>query len=71
MKFLLRGTFALLTAITCSAQAETEILTIYTYSSFVSDWGPGPAVKNAFERDCNCELDFVGLEDGAALLSRL
>ena len=71
MKFLLRGAFALLTAITCGAQAETEILTIYTYSSFVSDWGPGPAVKKAFERDCNCELDFVGLEDGAALLSRL
>ena len=29
MKFLLRGAFALLTAITCGAQAETEILTIY------------------------------------------
>ena len=71
MKFLLRGGFALLTAITYCAQADTEKLTIYTYSSFVSDWGPGPAVKKAFERDCNCELDFVGLEDGAALLSRL
>ena len=71
MKFLLRGAFALLTAVTYGAQAETEILTIYTYSSFVSDWGPGPAVKKAFEQDCNCELDFVGLEDGAALLRRL
>ena len=71
MKFVLRGAFAVLTAIACGAQAETEKLTIYTYSSFVSDWGPGPAVKQAFERGCTCELDFVGLEDGAALLSRL
>ena len=26
---------------------DLPILTVYTYSSFVSDWGPGPAVKKA------------------------
>lgn len=51
--------------------AETPILTVYTYDSFVSDWGPGPAVEAAFEETCGCDLQFVGAGDGAALLSRL
>ncbi len=46
-------------------------MTVYTYDSFVSDWGPGPQVEEAFEAVCNCDLNFVGIEDGAALLSRL
>ncbi|RNM23391.1 thiamine ABC transporter substrate binding subunit [Dickeya undicola] len=46
-------------------------LTVYTYDSFASEWGPGPAVKTAFENACNCELKFVALEDGVALLNRL
>ena len=51
--------------------AAKPILTIYTYDSFTSDWGPGPQVKTAFEKQCDCELNFVGLEDGVSLLSRL
>ena len=30
--------------------AETPELTVYTYDSFVSDWGPGPAVEAALKR---------------------
>lgn len=47
------------------------LLTVYTYDSFAADWGPGPAVKKAFEADCQCELKFVALEDGVSLLNRL
>jgi len=47
------------------------VLTVYTYDSFSADWGPGPAVKKAFEADCNCELKYVALEDGVSLLNRL
>lgn len=47
------------------------VLTVYTYDSFAADWGPGPAVKKAFEADCNCELKLVALEDGVSLLNRL
>jgi thiamine transport system substrate-binding protein len=53
------------------ALAAKPILTIYTYDSFTSEWGPGPKVKEAFEQQCSCELNFVALEDGVALLSRL
>ncbi|WP_058912230.1 thiamine ABC transporter substrate binding subunit [Entomohabitans teleogrylli] len=47
------------------------LLTVYTYDSFAADWGPGPAVKKAFEARCDCELKFVALEDGVSLLNRL
>jgi thiamine transport system substrate-binding protein len=54
-----------------SAFAETPVLTVYTYDSFVSDWGPGPAIEAAFEEICGCDLQFVGAGDGAALLARI
>jgi len=58
-------------AIANVAIAETPVLTVYTYDSFVSDWGPGPAVEAAFEQTCGCDLKFVGAGDGAALLARV
>jgi len=51
--------------------ADPPVLTIYTYNSFTSEWGPGPAVQKAFEADCTCKIEYVAVEDGAALLSRL
>ena len=53
-----------------SAQANTT-LTVYTYDSFVSEWGPGPQIEKAFEARCECDLQFVGLEDGATILNRV
>ena len=52
-------------------QAETPVLTVLTYDSFVSEWGPGPAIEAAFEAVCACDLRFVGAGDGAALLARV
>lgn len=52
------------------AQAQ-EKLTVYTYDSFTSDWGPGPVVEKAFEAECGCDLSFVAVADGVALLNRL
>lgn len=51
--------------------AAKPVLTVYTYDSFSADWGPGPAVKKAFEAQCDCELKFVTLEDGVSLLNRV
>ena len=52
-------------------QAATPKLVVYTYDSFTSDWGPGPQIKTAFEAQCNCSLEMVGLEDGVSMLNRL
>ncbi len=54
-----------------AAQAADKTLTIYTYESFTSEWGPGPKVKAAFEKTCDCTVSFVSVADGVALLSRL
>lgn len=45
-------------------------LTVYTYSSFTSEWGPGPQIKAAFEEQCACTLNFVSTDDGVSLLNR-
>lgn len=57
--------------VSTSCMAAKPTLTVYTYDSFTSDWGPGPKVKMAFEETCECKLSLVGLEDGVSLLNRL
>lgn len=54
-----------------ASAGEKPVLNILTYDSFVSDWGPGPAVKKAFEATCDCTLNFTTAGDGAALLARV
>jgi thiamine transport system substrate-binding protein len=53
------------------AMADTPVLTVMTYDSFASEWGPGPAIEAGFEATCACDLQFVTAGDGAALLARL
>lgn len=53
-----------------TAAAEGK-LTVYTYESFTAEWGPGPLVEKAFEEQCDCDLEFVSVADGVALLNRL
>ncbi len=51
--------------------ASQEKLTVYTYDSFTAEWGPGPRVESAFEAECGCDLEFVAVADGVALLNRV
>ena len=69
----MRFFFALLVVVTAFTQAAraSETLTIYTYDSFVAEWGPGPAIKKSFEAECDCTLNWVGIQDGVAILNRL
>jgi len=60
-----------LLTIASQAMAETPVLTVLTYDSFTSEWGPGPAIEAAFEATCACDLQFVPAGDGAALLARI
>jgi thiamine transport system substrate-binding protein len=48
-----------------------EELTIYTHPSFAAKWGPGPAVKQAFEQECSCQVNYVVLDSGGDILQRL
>ena len=53
------------------ALADKPVLTIYTYDSFTSDWGPGPAVETEFEKICECDLQFVGLDSSIGILGMI
>ena len=51
--------------------ANTPVLNVLTYDSFIADWGPGPAIEKGFEATCACNLIFTATGDGAAILARL
>jgi thiamine transport system substrate-binding protein len=53
------------------ALAENNKLTIYTYDSFSSEWGPGPAIKSKFEADCDCDIQFVSTSSAATLMTKI
>ena len=69
MKKTLTALFALF-SLTAPAMAK-DTLTIYTYDSFVAEWGPGPKVKEAFEKECDCTVEWVAPGDAVAMLNRL
>lgn len=60
-----------MTIIAGGAFAQVPVLTVYTYDSFNTEWGPGPGVAAAFEEICDCDLQFTATGDGAAMLARL
>lgn len=48
-----------LAAVFAATAAIAEPLTIYAPDYFASEWGPGPAIKEAFEAECACEIEYV------------
>jgi len=48
-----------------------EILTIYTYDSFVSEWGPGPIIKKKFEEKFDQDIKFISVDSAATLLTKI
>lgn len=62
------GASLLLTAL--QTQAAQPVLNVYTYDSFVSEWGPGPQLQEAFQAQCDCQLNFIPVEDGVSILNR-
>lgn len=64
--------FMLAATLAVAATAQSQpVLTVYTHPSFAADWGPGPAVKEAFEARCDCRLNYTVLDSGGDILHRL
>ena len=68
-----RFAFAALLGLAASPAAaeEVPILRIYTYDSFASEWGPGPALKAGFEKECGCVVEFTTTEDAISTLRKV
>ncbi len=71
IKMNLKSTLISFSMATAASVTFSQTLTVYTYESFTSEWGPGPALEEKFEAICGCDLQFIGLEDGVSLLNRL
>lgn len=72
MRKILFSLMAAAAALSSSAVfAADKTLTVYTYESFTSEWGPGAKVAEAFEKTCGCKVDYVSVADGVELLTRL
>ena len=48
----------------------SPVLKILTYSSFAGAYGPGPALKKEFEKNCSCEIQWFLSEDSTLLSQR-
>jgi thiamine transport system substrate-binding protein len=71
LKYLKLCATVLMLAATPSMAQDKPELVIYTYDSFASEWGPGPAIKEKFEKTCNCVVTFVGLDSSVGILGRI
>ena len=62
--------FLLLFIFNISSSAK-ETLTIYTYDSFISEWGPAPIVEKIFEEKFDLDIKFVSADSAATLLTKI
>lgn len=68
---ILRAALTTLLVFSATQVYGQPVLTVYTHPSFAAEWGPGPAIKEAFEKRCDCQLEFTVLDSGGAILQRL
>ena len=54
-----------------SHSVKAEKLTVYTYDSFVSEWGPGPLIEKAFEEKYSVDLELIAVDSAATLLNKV
>lgn len=54
-----------------SLAADKPVLEVYTYDSFAAEWGPGPALKQGFEKTCDCTVNFTTSEDAISTLRKV
>ncbi len=50
---------------------EEKVLNIYCYDSFASEWGPGPALAEAFSKATGIEINFMAPGDAVTVLSKV
>ncbi len=61
----------ILSTILFAGSIKAEKLTVYTYDSFVSEWGPGPLIKKSFEKKHSVDLELIAVDSAATLLNKV
>jgi thiamine transport system substrate-binding protein len=57
--------------ITISSISAKEVLVVGTYDSFSAEWGPGPVIETEFEKNCNCDLQYVSTSQAGILANEI
>jgi len=61
---------ALLTVSCSKTEPVSGEVTVYSYDSFVSEWGPGDKIAKAFNEETGLTVNFVNCGSGVQVLSR-
>ena len=61
----------LLIIINLSTKVHANKLVIYTYDSFISEWGPGPIIEKIFEEKYQTNIEFIAVDSAASLLTKI
>lgn len=69
--FIMLFAFAALSAVMAQAAAEEDVLTVYSYDSFASDWGPAGKLIPAFEEETGIKVNLVSAGDAVEMISRV
>lgn len=57
-------------AVSNAAETDAKEITVYTYDSFISEWGPGPEIARLFTEKTGISVNWVDCGDGAQILSK-
>ena len=57
--------------IVLASSIKAAKLTVYTYDSFVSEWGPGPLIEKVFEENYKVDLELIAVDSAATLLNKV
>ena len=52
-------------------EAVSDVLTVYCYDAFASDWGPGPSLIPRFEEETGIKVNLVSAGDAVEMVTRL
>ena len=67
----MRFYYILLLITLATTTVDAKKLTVYTYNSFVSEWGPGPIIEQKFEDKYNIDLELIAVDSAATLLNKV
>ena len=67
----MRFYYILLLITLTTTTVDAKKLTVYTYDSFVSEWGPGPIIEQKFEDKYNIDLELIAVDSAATLLNKV
>ena len=67
----MRNLIILFILICLSTKIQANNLVIYTYDSFISEWGPGPVIEKIFEDNYKTNIEFIAVDSAATLLTKI